>query len=119
MVYEQDGRFHTTECYNKGWCSHPCDPTPCGSELSIAQIFSYGPKWNQRKIELKTCPANIVQQEHFQYLQLYAMYKDGFLPIGGGIAEQSAKYVQAMRVIASEVNAIDQRKAEKDKKKHK
>jgi len=84
----------------------------------MPQYFAYGPKWDQHKIELKTCPANIVQPEHFQYLQLYALYKDGFLPYDGGIAEQSAKYVQAMRIIAGEVAAIDERKMERDKKKH-
>jgi len=51
------------------------------------------------------------------YLQLYAFYKDGFLPYPGGIFQQDANYVQAMRIIAGEINRIDEEKLENEKKK--
>jgi len=56
---------------------------------------------------------------HFEYLHLYGFYKDGFLPFEGALADQDAKYVQAMRVISSEVNRIEAEKMKERERKAK
>jgi len=66
---------------------------------------------------LNTCRANLINPDHIKYLQLYALFKDGFLLEAGGVMHQPAIYIQAMRIIDSEVNKIHEREREAAKKK--
>jgi len=67
---------------------------------------------------IPSCSANLIQSDHYLYLQLYALYKDGFLLHEGGISDQPARYIQAMRIIDSEVNRVQRREMEKKQKKN-
>ena len=67
--------------------------------------------------ELNTCPANVVDlQEVTTWLSLYSMYKAGFLWREGGIRDQPAAYVHAMKIIDAAVNQIEREQLEESKK---
>ena len=69
------------------------------------------------RIELNTCPANVVDvPEVTLWLQLYAAYKAGFLWAEGGIKDQPAAYVHAMRIIDAAVNQIEKERLEEARK---
>ena len=125
----------------EGNCLHIKSPLPCGTEFHTghATIITFpndhDPKpWTlvtgevveprtfadgktTSEYRIQHCRADLIDPRHFQYLQLYAIYKDGFLPYEGGIARQDAKYVQAMRVISAEVNRIERKKLDEQKEK--
>ena len=47
----------------------------------------------------KSCPRNNLDVESMQLLSLYKHYKNGLLPVGGGLLDQSAQYLEAMEII--------------------
>jgi len=88
-------------------------PAPCSSKFdhTVFRISLLG-----ENIELNTCPANIVNfSEVSTWLSLYAMYKSGFLWGEGGIKDQPAAYIHAMRLIDAAVNEIEKEKLEASK----
>jgi hypothetical protein len=67
------------------------------------------PRWQIRgALELtKTCPRGSVSGESTQWLELFHHYKAGHLLRDGGIADQPARYVAAMRLIDITLRNID------------
>ena len=56
-------------------------------------------RWKIGGEVFKRCPAKMATQESWFAIQLYGHYKNGFLPVAGGILDQSVKFVQAMEII--------------------
>lgn len=112
MVYGLEGRWHTTECLQKrgvppqDWPQELKNPTPCGTALSLGLSWEYA----GRKEEIKTCPANVADLGLAPFLSLYGAWESGFLWTNGGMAQQPAIYVQAMQIIAAEVQRIEREK---------
>jgi len=113
-LFENDGRFHTTECKMKGGCASVFDIHPCNSKLSVPLTFNIT---QGQTIHLHTCPANVIDADHFELVSLYSHYKSGLFLDDGGLRDQLAYYLFAMRIIAAEVSKIEERMMERSKRK--
>lgn len=51
-------------------------------------------------IETSICPHRLVSSDSRDWLELYQHYIDGFAAFAGGVLDQPAIYLTAMRVIA-------------------
>ena len=52
------------------------------------------------------CPVKFVTNDAVQILAMYDHYKNGFLPISGGLLEQSNVFLQAMSFIPFALSKI-------------
>ena len=61
------------------------------------------PKWDIPGVlvDSRICPLPMITGETRSMLKLHAHYKNGILPISGGILDQPAAYVEAMNIIES------------------
>lgn len=50
-------------------------------------------------------PRHMVTPRSRRWAAFYRHYKDGFLPVAGGILDQTARFCHAMRVIENEMNS--------------
>ncbi len=50
------------------------------------------------------CPLRIITRQTAEMLRYFRFYNDGYLPVEGGMLDQSAKFVQAIEIILSEVS---------------
>lgn len=58
-------------------------------------------------IESHTCLLPLVEAQSWAWIRMYKHYKAGYLVAGGGLLDQSAAYLEAMEVIASEVAKLE------------
>lgn len=56
------------------------------------------------QVESRTCLLPMVEPEIAELVQLHGFYRDGLLPFSGGVLEQPAYYLEAMRLVAAAVN---------------
>lgn len=49
-------------------------------------------------IETKTCLRQLVTEQSAYFLRLHQHYKNGVLPLSGGLLDQPHKYVRAMEI---------------------
>jgi len=91
-----------------GLCRDLKDPTPCGFKGGAAWTHPYNRNRGIYDRDHQGCFANYIDPDHFDLLFAFGYHKDGFMPLAGGWAKQPAKYVQAMRLISSEVNRIEE-----------
>lgn len=50
------------------------------------------------------CPLKLITSESYIYMQFYHHYKNGYLPVQGGILDQSSKFLEAMDIIENEIS---------------
>jgi len=56
-----------------------------------------------------SCPKGSVTRESGEWLRYYAHYMDGYLPVEGGLLNQTAKFITAMEIIKIAMAGIDGR----------
>jgi len=66
--------------------------------------------WKIGDEEFSRCPRSLITIKSIKYLNAYIFFEKGFLPNPGGWLDQPLKFIQAMRVIASEVIKIKEEK---------
>jgi hypothetical protein len=81
----------------------PCDSCNCVDGVSPI------PRWEIVGVleATKECPRRAITADSRAWLTLYAHYKDGHLFQVGGIAEQPAIFLEAMRIIGFAVGVFD------------
>lgn len=80
------------DCANCKWGKH-CDASnPASSEIFEIRLPGYN-------IKQKTCFLPEYDVDSSLWLRLYGNYKDGHLLNAGGISNQPAPYLEAMRLI--------------------
>ncbi len=72
-------------------------------------------KWNVRGWSFQRCPNKVVKQESFQYIEAYNFFKNGFLPNDGSWQDQSAKLLNAFRIIENEIGRLTKEESKNDK----
>jgi hypothetical protein len=50
------------------------------------------------------CPLQLITHQTSQYYRFYGFYKNGYLPLDGGLLYQSHKLLQAFDIIDAAVN---------------
>ena len=50
------------------------------------------------------CPLKVITRETAEMLRYFKFYQNGYLPVSGGLLDQSAKFVSAIEVIGAEIN---------------
>lgn len=50
-------------------------------------------------VESNTCLLPMITDRSHTYIRLYRHYKNGLLPLAGGVLEQPNTYLQAMEII--------------------
>ena len=68
------------------------------------------------KIEIDRCPLKIINACSNAYLEAYNFYKNGYLPYSGGWLNQPAKFMNALHVIETEMNRIQDKESKKNGK---
>ena len=64
------------------------------------------PLWTIDGEELTVCPKKAITPESFELLNWYAHYKNNLLPVNGGVLDQSAYYLDAMKHIDDTITRI-------------
>lgn len=64
------------------------------------------------KYEYEYCPVNYVQMDHRALIVLFELWRQGKMLDSGGIAEQSAKYVDCMMFLDSLRNQAERQSIE-------
>jgi len=64
------------------------------------------------------CPLKQVDSVSWEYIKAYGLYSKNILPHGKGWLVESQKYLDAMAVVSSEVNRMEQDKVKKQGYKH-
>lgn len=69
-----------------------------------------GERWIIGDYKLKRCPLKEVTPEGLEYFEAYKFYKNGVLPMAGGWLDQAQSFIEAVRVIETEVGKIERLK---------
>jgi len=107
-----DRRWHTAECKARNGCTDIRSPVPCNTKLKLPLTFDIG----KERIQLYTCPANIIDNEDGAWLQMYGMYKNGITYTEGGLRNQPNLWVEVMTALDGIVADIEQKKMEEAQK---
>lgn len=51
--------------------------------------------------EFRRCPVQFIEPESFDALDAYRFYRDGFLPVAGGIYDQPAKAMELIGIVGA------------------
>lgn len=51
--------------------------------------------------DLKECPIFLASENTWSVIRLYSHYKNGYLPIAGGINDQTPQFLRSMEIIDS------------------
>ena len=54
--------------------------------------------------DIYRCPLRLITPQSSIYMQFYYHYKNGYLPVQGGILDQSAKFLKAMTIIENTIS---------------
>lgn len=71
-------------------------------------------QWSTWEIDGKTlgrCPLTLIEKGTHETLQAYSHYLKGYLPVQGGILDQTSQFVEAVKVIEA---SIEENRKEKD-----
>lgn len=49
------------------------------------------------------CPVKLVTPDISYFFKFYAMYKQGYLPVAGGVLDQASLFMQAAAIVDKEV----------------
>lgn len=60
--------------------------------------------WELNGIKYDSCPRYLITGYSSYLLQLFAHYRRGILPFGGGLFDQPNRYVEAMYLIENEAH---------------
>jgi hypothetical protein len=55
-------------------------------------------------IKSRVCPRRLVTPESRRWLALFQHYQAGFMAQAGGVLDQSARYLEAMRIISGVID---------------
>ena len=58
-------------------------------------------------IQLRRCPMRLLTATTHRALEFYGHYKQGHLPVAGGLLDQSATFLRAMSIIGGEIDRQD------------
>lgn len=58
------------------------------------------------------CPLKLITEESYIYMRYYRHYKNGFLPVHGGLMDQATKFLKAMAIIDSAIEETRRENAE-------
>ena len=59
------------------------------------------------------CPLTLVTDDTHRMMAMHTYYKNGYLPVAGGMLDQTEIFVRAMEVIESAINENEKAEAEK------
>ena len=88
-----------------------CHHKDCDGSKQISRF-----KFEDEVIE--QCPLTMITHESALLISQYPHYDKGYLPVAGGILDQTAVYVQAMAIISSEINQHREETAEQERRQH-
>jgi hypothetical protein len=60
-------------------------------------------------VEITRCPVKLITQETKTYLELFNYYQDGWLPVAGGILDQSMKVMNIFKFIQGEIERLEEK----------
>jgi len=69
--------------------------------------------------KIMLCPVKQVSSEAMEWMDLYMHYKNGYLPIQGGILQQPKKYLDAIGYIGYLDYKLQKDRNDSEKRKHK
>lgn len=95
-----------------------CDPT---GYVHCHRCYGRDPECpecegDQRGIPVYDCPYRTAAPTVLRALPFYANWRNGLLPVPGGLLDQSASFVDAMRMLDSEVAEAERVASEKARK---
>lgn len=73
----------------------------CIEDAPIPRRWQIGGETYQR------CPVNLITAFTVQLIKLHRQYERGFLPVAGGILDQSALFLQAVEIIQVEIVPVE------------
>lgn len=77
-----------------------CDHRYCGEGVEGGNGNAPYKKWTIKGVgRLNRCPLPMISDDSNFYLRLHKHYKNGILPLGGGLLEQPNKFLQAMEIL--------------------
>lgn len=82
-----------------------------GSNPDCAECHGVG------TIDIFRCPVWYVDQLE-DFLQMYCMYKKGFLPVSGGALNQTHQFIEAVQFLDSQLNKLEKVQLERERKKN-
>uniref|UniRef100_A0A6H1ZDA6 Uncharacterized protein n=1 Tax=viral metagenome TaxID=1070528 RepID=A0A6H1ZDA6_9ZZZZ len=77
---------------------------------------TYPDKWQVRDLTWQRCPVKLVTIETHLFLEAYSYLQKGILPYNTGYKRNSNKYIEAMRIIETEVKRIEAENIKRAKK---
>lgn len=91
----------------------PADPDlraswGCDGMLSASAAAAY--EVDGQRIMLERCPLSSLTQETCAVLSFYPWLESGSWPVQGGVLDQSATFVHAVRIYSSEINRIERKR---------
>lgn len=66
--------------------------------------------WDYDNKTYRVCPQTLLEDWQLEALNAYRHYKNGLFAMAGGVGEQPIKYLEAMNIIESEINEIENEK---------
>ena len=67
-----------------------------------------GTVWDIEGTKVKRCPQTLVKAETYKFLQAYSWYSKGFLPLRGGMLNQTNRFLNAINIIGNEIAESEQ-----------
>jgi len=67
--------------------------------------------------ELNKCPLPLLTQKSFVLISQYPHYDKGYLPVAGGMLDQTSIFVEGMAIISSELSKHQEEEAESRRRK--
>lgn len=61
-------------------------------------------------VEYRRCPLFYITPEVREFLSYYGHYREGFLPEAGGVTDQAATFLDAVRFLSAEIAKIHERR---------
>jgi len=49
------------------------------------------------------CPVKLLTPDIANFFKFYSMYKQGYLPVAGGILDQAGMFIQAVEIVDREI----------------
>jgi hypothetical protein len=53
--------------------------------------------------DIRRCPLALLTEETCRVLDLYPYFENGMMPVAGGVLDQSATFLEAVRLLRAEV----------------
>lgn len=55
------------------------------------------------------CPVKLLTKETLEFLKYYRFFKDGIMPVAGGVYEQSGTFIRAVEIVNKELQEAERK----------